>query len=42
LASPLSASEVCCVLSNLAHLTLCRSIQLLMLLAGGDAAKDLA
>jgi hypothetical protein len=29
------------VLSNLAHLTLCRSIQLLMLLAGGDAAKDL-
>jgi putative transposase len=29
------------VLSRLAHLTLCRSIQLLALLARGDAAKDL-
>jgi putative transposase len=29
------------VLSNLAYLTLCRSIQLLALLAHGDAAKDL-
>jgi hypothetical protein len=33
--------EVCCVLSNLAYLTLCRCIQLLVLLARGDAAKDL-
>jgi putative transposase len=40
-ASPLTASEVRCVLSNLAYLTLCRSIQLLVLLACGDAAKDL-
>jgi putative transposase len=40
-ASPLTASEVRCVLSNLAYLTLCRSIQLLVLLARGDAAKDL-
>jgi putative transposase len=29
------------VLSKLAYLTLCRSIQVLMLLARGDAAKDL-
>jgi hypothetical protein len=29
------------VLSKLAYLTLCRSIQLLALLARGDAAKDL-
>ena len=29
------------MLSNLAYLTLCRSIQLLALLARGDAAKDL-
>jgi putative transposase len=29
------------VLSNVAYLTLCRSIQLLVLLARGDAAKDL-
>jgi putative transposase len=29
------------VLSKLAYLTLCRSIQLLALLAGGNAAKDL-
>jgi transposase len=29
------------MLSKLAHLTLCRSIQVLMLLARGDAAKDL-
>jgi putative transposase len=28
------------VLSKLAYLTLCRSIQLLVLLARGDAAKD--
>jgi transposase len=40
-ASPLTASEVHGVLSNLAYLTLCRSIQLLVLLARGDAAKDL-
>jgi putative transposase len=33
--------EACCVLSNLAYLTLCRSIQLLVLLARGDAGKDL-
>jgi hypothetical protein len=39
--SPLTASEVRCVLSNLAYLTLCRSIQLLVLLARGNAAKDL-
>jgi hypothetical protein len=39
--SPLTASEVRCVLSNLAYLTLCRSIQLLVLLARGDAAKNL-
>src|SRR5512132_4122538 len=30
-----------CVLPRLAYLTLCRSIQLLALLARGDAAKDL-
>jgi hypothetical protein len=29
------------VLSKLAYLTLCRSIQLLVLLARGDAAKDM-
>jgi putative transposase len=29
------------VLSKLAYLTLCRSLQLLILLARGDAAKDL-
>jgi hypothetical protein len=29
------------VLSNLAYLTLCRSIQLFVLLARGDAAKDM-
>ena len=29
------------MLPRLAYLTLCRSIQLLALLAGGDAAKDL-
>jgi putative transposase len=40
-ASLLIASEVRCVLSNLAYLTLCRSTQLLVLLARGDAAKDL-
>jgi hypothetical protein len=40
-ASPLTATEVRCVLSNLAYLSLCRSIQLLVLLARGDAAKDL-
>jgi hypothetical protein len=39
--SPLTASEVRCVLSNLAYLTLCCSIQLLVLLARGDAAKNL-
>jgi putative transposase len=40
-APPLTASEVRCVLSKLAYLTLCRSTQLLVLLAGGDAAKHL-
>jgi putative transposase len=40
-ASPLTGSEVRCVLSKFAYLTLCRSIQLLVLLARGDAAKDL-
>jgi putative transposase len=34
-------SEARCVLSKFAYLTLCRSIQLLVLLARGDAAKDL-
>jgi hypothetical protein len=32
-ASPLTASEVRCVLSKLAYLTLCRSMQLFVLLA---------
>ena len=41
MASPLTGSEVRCRLSNLAYLALCRSIQLLVLLARGDAAKDL-
>jgi hypothetical protein len=40
-AAPLTASEVHGVLSSLAYLTLCRSIQLLVLLVRGDAAKDL-
>jgi putative transposase len=40
-APPLPGSEVRCVLSKLAYLTLCRSIQLLVLLARGDAATDL-
>jgi putative transposase len=40
-ASPLTGSEARCVLSKFASLTLCRSIQLLVLLARGDAAKDL-
>jgi transposase len=40
-ASPLTATEVRCVLSKFAYLSLCRSIQLLVLLARGDAAKDL-
>jgi len=39
--SRLTGSEVRCVLSNLADLTLCRSIQLLVMLSRGDAAKDL-
>jgi putative transposase len=30
-----------CLLPRLAYLTLCRSIQLLVLLARGDTAKDL-
>jgi hypothetical protein len=34
-------SEAARVLSKLAYLTLCRSIRLLVLLARGDAAKDL-
>jgi putative transposase len=33
--------EATWVLSKLAYLTLCRSIQLLPMLARGDAAKDL-
>jgi putative transposase len=40
-ASPLTASEARRVLSKFAYLTLYRSIQLLVLLARGDAAKDL-
>jgi transposase len=40
-ASPLTASEARCVLSKSAYVTLCRSIQLLVLLARGDAVKDL-
>jgi putative transposase len=40
-AYPLTALEVRCVLSKLAYLTVCRSIQLLVLLARDDAAKDL-
>jgi hypothetical protein len=40
-APPLTGSEVGCVLSKFTYLTLCRSIQLLLLLARGDAAKDL-
>jgi putative transposase len=39
--SPLTVSEATRVLSKLAYLTLCRSIQALALLARGDAAKDL-
>jgi putative transposase len=38
---PLTLSEATWVLSKLAYLTLCRSIQLLVLLARGDAAEDL-
>jgi putative transposase len=40
-APPLTGSEVRCVLSKFAYLTLCRSIQLLVLLARGNAAKNL-
>jgi putative transposase len=40
-APPLTSSEVRCALSKFTYLTLCRSIQLLVLLARGDAAKDL-
>jgi putative transposase len=40
-APPLTGSEARCVLSRFAYLTRCRSIQLLVLLARGDAAKDL-
>jgi hypothetical protein len=36
-----SVGEATPVLSKLAHLALCRSIQMLVLLAPGDAAKDL-
>jgi hypothetical protein len=39
--APLTGSEARRVLSKLAYLTLCRSIQLLVLLARDDAAKDL-
>jgi putative transposase len=35
------AGEAILLLSKLAYLTLCRSIQLLVLLARGDAAKDM-
>jgi hypothetical protein len=38
---PLTSSEAHCRLSKFAYLTLCRSIQLLVLLARGDAAQDL-
>jgi putative transposase len=38
---PLTISEATWMLSKLAYLTLCRSIQLLVLLARGEAAKDL-
>jgi hypothetical protein len=38
---PLTVSEATWMLSKLAYLTLCRSIQLLVLLARTDAAKDL-
>jgi hypothetical protein len=37
----LTVSEATQMLSKLAYLALCRSIQLLVLLARGDAAKDL-
>ena len=37
----LTVSEATWMLSKLAYLTLCRSIQLLVLLARGEAAKDL-
>jgi putative transposase len=40
-APSLTGSEARYVLSRFAYLTLCRSIQLLVLLARGDAAKDL-
>jgi hypothetical protein len=40
-APPLTGSEARRVLSKFAHLTLYRSIQLLVLLARGDAAKGL-
>jgi transposase InsO family protein len=40
-APPLIGSEARCVLSRFAYLILCRSIQLLLLLARRDAAKDL-
>jgi hypothetical protein len=40
-APPLTSSEARCVLSKFAYVTLCRSIQLLVLLARGDAAKNL-
>ena len=40
MAPPLTGSEVRCVLSKFAYRTLCRSVQLLVLLARGDA-KDL-
>jgi hypothetical protein len=38
---PQTVSEATVVLPKLVYLTLCRSIQLLALLGGGDAAKDL-
>ena len=41
MAPPLTGSEAHCVLSRFAYQTLCRSIQLLVLLARGDATKDL-
>jgi hypothetical protein len=40
-APPLTVSEARCVLSKVVYLNLCRSIQLLLLLARGDAAKGL-
>jgi hypothetical protein len=39
--TPLEPRRLSCVLSKLVYLALCRLIALLVLLARGDAAKDL-